>query len=383
MGRLTLLVDENITGARELLAPLGELQLLPGRAIGPQQVRDVDVLLVRSVTAVTPELLADSKVRLVGSATSGIDHIDRNYLQQQGISFTYAPGANANSVVEYVLAAIAASGQHLEQLLGGGRVGIVGFGKIGSALAARLAKLNIACCSYDPWLPSCDLINPVSLSEVLSCEVISLHAELTHQQPYPSHHLLGAAELAGLSASQLLINASRGSVIDNSALLKRLLAADAPQVVLDVWEGEPALCAPLLQQVHRGTAHIAGYSYDGKLAATHMLAQAVAGLTQAETVSTPREDGRVIIEAPAAGDAEFMRQLLQKAYDIDADDSRLRQVAANASTGDQLVAGFDQLRKTYAIRRELASTQVNIEAGRDTESQLLRQLGCIPVHQAP
>ncbi len=149
---LTILADENIPAVEHYLGALGRVQRVNGRTLERAQLQDVDILLVRSVTRVDEALLAGCPVKFVGTATSGFDHIDRRLSGAHGIAFAYAPGSNANSVVEYVLAAIAAVGDKLEQLLAGGVVGIVGYGAIGKAVAARLAALGIRYRIYDPWL---------------------------------------------------------------------------------------------------------------------------------------------------------------------------------------------------------------------------------------
>jgi erythronate-4-phosphate dehydrogenase len=273
---LSILADENIPAIDDYLGDQFSVRRLGGRTIDRSQLDNVDILLVRSVTRVNEALLRDSPVRFVGTATSGFDHIDREYLERNGISFAYAPGSNANSVVEYVLAAIAAIDDKLEQLLAGGTLGIVGYGKIGKAVAARFAALGIQCRISDPWLDQSTIPHAASLSEVLNCNVVTLHAELTNAQPWPSYHLLGREELGCLRPESLLINASRGAVVDNVALGEHLKLKQGPTTVLDVWEAEPTIDADLLAQVRLGTSHIAGYSWDGKLQATRQLSDSIA-----------------------------------------------------------------------------------------------------------
>ena len=140
---ITVLADENIPGVEHYLGPRVTVRYVNGRALRKAQLRGADALLVRSVTRVDETLLAGSSIQYVGTATSGVDHIDQNYLSRCGIAFAHARGSNANSVVEYVLTAIAAVGQKLENILDGGRVGIVGYGVIGRALAARLKALGV------------------------------------------------------------------------------------------------------------------------------------------------------------------------------------------------------------------------------------------------
>ncbi|MEZ5501923.1 MAG: 4-phosphoerythronate dehydrogenase [Halioglobus sp.] len=376
---LQILADENIPAVEHYLGHLGPVRRAAGRALEPHQLRDVDVLLVRSVTRVDKALLAGSPVRFVGTATSGLDHIDRAYLAERGIAFAYAPGSNANSVVEYVLAAIAAVGDKLEQLLDGGVAGIVGYGHIGKAVATRFAALGIRYRIHDPWLPANAIPNAATLDAVLDCDVVSLHPELTRRQPWPSYHLLGTDELRRLRPDALLVNASRGPVIDNPALRKQLDRGCGPLTVLDVWEGEPAIDRELLERVTLGTAHIAGYSLDGKLLATRMLSEAVAAKL---ALPPPPGDSPVAGAPPLAvsgtpGGAQLLRYLVQARYDIRLDDRLLQQALREHSAG----TGFDALRKSYRDRRELAGSAVTLASPAPTRTALVAALGCLPVQR--
>lgn len=378
--QLTILADENIPAVAHYLGAQAKVLPIDGRKLTASQLAGVDALLIRSVSRVDSRLLSGSQVRFVGSATSGFDHVDREYLRAQGIEFAYAPGSNANSVVEYVLAAVAACDDKLEQLLAGGTVGIVGYGVIGRALAARLQVLGIAYCSYDPWLPTEQISRPAELAEVLQCDVITLHAELTRQQPWPSYHLLSERELAVINPDALLINASRGAVVDNAALLRLLQTGGGPKTVLDVWEGEPAIDSELLRQVTLGTAHIAGYSLDGKILATRMLCDAmrrVFDLARPAGGSPIRDPGRLRLAGGLSG-AALVRQLLQQRYDIGRDDSELRRAVIDAPPAEA-AQGFDNLRRNYPERRELAASRVVASLSSDREIELVRALGCEPV----
>jgi erythronate-4-phosphate dehydrogenase len=343
-----------------------------------EQLQDVDILLVRSVTRVDAALLDGCPVKFVGTATSGFDHIDREYLDERGIAFAYAPGSNANSVVEYVLAAIAAVGDKLEQLLAGGVVGIVGYGFIGKAMAARLAALGIRYRIYDPWLEQNSIPDAARLDAVLDCDVVTLHPQLVRQQPWPSYHLLGTAQLQRLRPDALLINASRGSVVDNAALLEQIDFGQGLHTVLDVWEGEPDISTALLQRVTLGTAHIAGYSLDGKLLATRMLVEAMSASLQLPPLPTESPAIKATALSVPAGlsDAGLVRSLVQSRYDIHRDDALLRQ----AMLVDQPSMGrgqrFDLLRKSYRERRELAGSAV-CGALQPEHIGLVSALGCV------
>jgi erythronate-4-phosphate dehydrogenase len=165
---LHILADENIPAVEYFFAVDTHVQRLGGRAIGCAEWQNIDILLIRSVTRVDAALLSGTAVKFVGTATSGLDHIDQEYLSQRGIGFAYAPGSNANSVVEYVLAAVASIGETLEKLLAGGVVGIVGYGHIGKAVAARFDALGIRYRVFDPWLQQNMINQAATLEQVLA-----------------------------------------------------------------------------------------------------------------------------------------------------------------------------------------------------------------------
>ncbi|KZX53351.1 hypothetical protein A3709_09460 [Halioglobus sp. HI00S01] len=357
---LSVVADENIPGVEALLGAGAEVTRVNGRSLQPEQLRTADALLVRSVTRVDAALIANTKVRFVGTATAGTDHIDQQALASLGVRFCSAPGSNANAVVEYVLAAIAQSEQFLECLLSGGVAGIVGFGHVGRLLARRFEALGIRWQAYDPWLDESDIPAAAGFAEILHSDVICVHAELTDAQPWPSRHLFDQAALAGLTSSQLLINASRGPVVDNQALLRRLLEDAAPHVVLDVWEREPQVDPQLLANVAFGTAHIAGYSLDGKLLATRMLLDAMADEFHIELSGGPGTAAPSLpLVAPIAPErAAAVRELLAQVYRIEEDDTLLRKAVAEAP--EAIATAFDGLRRSYRVRRELTSATLQL-----------------------
>ncbi len=376
---LNILADENIPAVEHYLGRHARVRWVNGRTLQPSQLQGVDILLVRSVTRVDEALLGGTQVKFVGTATSGVDHIDRDYLARQGITFAYAPGSNANSVVEYVLSAIAAVGEKLEQLLGGGELGIVGYGCVGQALAARLQVLNIRYRVYDPWLVQDTIPNATNLEGVLCCDVVSLHPELTTEQPWPSQHLLGPVELQRLGPEALLINTSRGPVVDNTALLTHLDRGHGPLTVLDVWEREPDIHPLLLQRVALGTPHIAGYSRDGKLRATRLLVDAVTAHLQLPSppCDDPEGDAPPLRVSESLSTTELVRTLLHSRYDVHKDDTLLRQAILDGDSDHG--AGFDYLRRTYSQRRELAGSRVESVNESAAHRAAVEALGCIPV----
>lgn len=356
--KLTILADRNIPTVEHFAQAYACVRKFEGRALTSEQLQDVNVLLVRSVTTVNEQLLENAPVIFVGTATSGFEHIDQPYLKQRNIAFAHAPGSNANSVVEYVIAAIADVENYLERLFSGETLGIIGYGVIGRALEARMQALGIPCLAYDPWLTPSEIDHAASLDEILRCTVISVHAELTTKAPWSSQHLLSDDELSAIPNNSLLINASRGAVVDNAALKRRLQCKDAPSVVLDVWEGEPAIDQNLLASVTLGTPHIAGYSTDGKILGTRMLFKALS-----ESLNRPWVDPGPAIVAPpllqlasVSSPAEVVRTLIGQRYSIRRDDAALRKMIYSGASDTAM--GFDLLRRDYPERRELLGSVI-------------------------
>ena len=380
---MRLLCDENIVGI-EALADFYQLRRAAGRGLVAADLDGAEALWVRSVTPVDRALVAGSRLRFVGTATAGTEHVDSAALRELGIAFAAAPGANANAVVEYVLAALAELQAPWEALEGGARLGIVGYGAVGRRLARAADALGWRVGVHDPWVAArggaaAAGARFMALPELLRSTVISLHCSLHARAPWPSRHLIGAGQLAALHGEQWLINASRGAVVDNAALLARLRAADPPQVVLDVWEGEPDVDPQLLlcPSLRLATPHVAGYSWDSKWQATRMLLRAMgeAGLPVPETF--PPTPPAPALQPVAAGSApEIARALLRQRYCIAGDDRALRALG-RVSGAAQRRAGFDRLRRDYPQRRELRGSRAPAGAAAAQDRRVYRGLGLL------
>lgn len=358
---MKIIADENITQVAEHFGWAGELITLPGRAIDAAAVRDADALLVRSITRVDANLLAASRCRFVGTATSGIDHVDTAWLSSRNIDLGWARGCNARAVVEYVLAVMAqlslAQGDDWRQC----SFGILGCGAIGNLLARQLLAFDIPCVIYDPFL---EATHPLakhfgSFEAALNQDVVSLHTPLTHTGRWPTRHLLDANALARLRPETILINAARGEVVDNLALLDLLQREPQRRVVLDAWEGEPRVNLELLQKVTFGTPHIAGYSREGKLNGTQMIAAAFCAsfglLPPRATHGTPT--GTLLKVEAGSCTLQQLNSLITGAYDVRRDHQAM-QALLSAPAPDSL---FDRLRKEYPERREFSYFRVAAE----------------------
>jgi len=360
---MKILYDENMPYAKEFFSELGDCdtELIPfaGRDLCSEEVLDADVLLVRSITQVDKVLLdKNQKLSFVGTATIGTDHIDQTYLTKCDIAFHSAPGCNAVSVAEYVISALVILAERYLFNFTKLSVGIVGGGNTGTRLSEKLSALGIQYKICDPLL-ACDLNDTrefASLEEVLACDVISLHVPKVIDGEYPTYHLLDETRLKNLKDEQILINACRGEVIDNHALLALKKSGHGLKLVLDVWEGEPEVLTPLIEFTEIATAHIAGYSLEGKARGTEMLYQALCRQLNIE----PECQLKALLPAANISCVELnqefneivLNQLVKMVYDVRRDDAIFRQQLSSQ--------GFDALRKNYPIRREFSAVQVTL-----------------------
>jgi erythronate-4-phosphate dehydrogenase len=376
---MKIIADENIPGVEQAFSTLGDVTLLPGRELRAADVRDADILLVRSVTRVGPRLLEGSRVRFVGSATIGFDHVDRGYLQARGIGFATAPGSNATSAAEYVVSALLALAARDGFPLQKRSVGIVGCGNVGSRVQRMLAALGCDCRVNDPpLLARGGHAEYVELDSLLDADILTLHVPLTHAGDHPTWHLIDASFLARLKPGAILINTARGAVIDNPALERLLGTRTDVSVVLDVWEGEPAISIPLLQKVALGTAHIAGYSQDGKLRGTGMIYRAACeyfGLAAdwpAER-QLPEPAPLKLTLHPGEDPLAVVGKVVHSCYDVRRDDALLRGLL-DIEPG-QRPAYFDRLRKEYPVRREFSSTTLLLDGVDEHLRAMLQGIG--------
>ncbi len=342
---MKIVADQNMLMVEPLFAEYGSITYVPGRSICAADIVDADILLVRSVTQVNKALLENSSVSFVGSATIGTDHIDRDYLAERGIAFAYAPGCNADAVVQYDLSVLS----RLEANWLNCTVGIVGCGNVGGRLYRALTNLGVSCSVYDPFLSADSGFNLVDFETVLASDIICVHTPLTTSGRYPTKHLFSAEVLAQIDPRSLLINAGRGGVIDNAALLQLLEGGSSLRVALDVWEGEPAISLPLMNKVSLATPHIAGYSVEGKARGTEMLAEAFKEITgpHAEKLGGEAKTSSKLSTVAA----DTISELILASYDVAEDDLRMRNALAASSDIGQ---SFDLLRKQYPERHEFS-----------------------------
>jgi len=358
-----IVADCNIPFVKECFSSIGEVVAVPGRQIEPKILTDVDILLVRSITKVDSKLLAGSKIRFVGTATIGFEHVDLGYLANKGIAFASAPGSNANSVAEYVVAALLSVARRYKIELEGKSIGIVGVGNVGSRVATKVKALGMEPYLNDPPLQRRTVeAKYLPIEALYDCDFITLHTPLTFEGLDKTFHLADERFFERLKPGSIFINTSRGPVVDTQALKKAIKSGKLAAVVLDVWENEPNIDIELLQMVDIATPHIAGYSLDGKVAGMIMIYRAVCEFLGLEPRYEPEDFlpeprlPEINIEPDGRKEQDILHDTIQQVYPIDRDDLNTRQIVS--APVEQRGKMFDELRRNYPQRREFQNTKV-------------------------
>jgi len=378
---MKIICDSNMPYAAEAFGTLGDVVLLEGRAILPADVRDADLLITRSTTKVTRALLEGSRVRFYGSAVIGTDHIDIPWLEQAGIPWTAAPGCNAESVSNYVTAALLWLGSRHGIQLEGKTLGVVGVGNVGRRVCAKGHALGLRVLACDPprqRVPADSEAQAfVGLDQILEqADIITCHVPLNRADPDRTHHLFDAAAFARLRPGTIFLNAARGEVLATDALLPAL-GGRVAHAVIDTWEGEPNYRPDLLARADLSTPHIAGHSYEGKVNGTLIVYErACRALGVAPTFRPclpPPPVPELALHAAGRADEAVLAEAVLKVYDIAADDGRLR---ASCVTDAALRAkAFDRQRKDYPMRREFHATTVRLSGASAALTAKFRGLG--------
>ncbi|WP_110666046.1 4-phosphoerythronate dehydrogenase PdxB [Salinicola halophilus] len=375
---MRILVDENVPLAEEFFGELGEVSRQSGREMTPESVRDADVLIVRSVTPVTAEMVEGSSIKFVGTCTIGTDHIDQQALADRGIGFASAPGSNADSVVDYVLSSLLLLAEEEGVSLSGKTVGVVGAGEVGARLASRLDDLDVDCLICDPPRAAAegrdDFLDLDTLIE--RADILSLHTPLVEAGEHATRHLLDRRRIEALKPGTVLISAGRGDCLDGDALRERLSRAQDLRTVIDVWEHEPAIDEALYSLVDIATPHIAGYSVDGKMRGTEMIYQAAMrhfGLPARRKLGQLRPDpwlSKIVLHGwtpPLDALSLCARACYDVRRDVLAFDRYRRRLG--------MAAGFDSYRREYPPRREFQTLRVELKKNKGELRDALEGVG--------
>lgn len=366
---MKIIADEHIPFVHEYFGAYGELVLKPGRDITAADVKDADILLVRSITPINEKLLVNSSVKFVGSVTAGIDHLDTAWLKQAGIEWSAAEGFNAPPVADYVVSVIAALQRKQILSFSGMKAAVIGVGNVGSLVVERLKTLNFDVMMCDPLRAEKENhFQSVSLNDIAGVDLISVHTPLTHEGAHPTYHLLNQDFFKRQKNNAVLLNAGRGAVVDSQALL---FEGGHLCWCLDVWEREPNIDKVMLENAFIATPHIAGYSVQSKIRGIDMIYRAACD----KKIITPQSIEPVAIphqELNFAGSQHHWQDIVMGVFNPLIMSAMMRSAllqATNVSTG------FDELRNKFNYRHEFNYTNLlNVDAPAP-DKQVLMELG--------
>lgn len=371
---MKIVCDNKIPFLRGVLEPYAEVVYLPGKETTPEVVRDADAIITRTRTICDESLLKGSSVKVIATATIGFDHIDTGWCEEHGIIWRNAPGCNSWSVKQYMSSVLVSLSRMRSFDLEGKTLGVVGVGNVGSKVAQAASALGMNVLLNDPPRERREGSGDfVSLDEILRrSDIITLHVPLSREGEDATWHLFDAERIGKMSPSQILVNSSRGPVVDNAALKQALKARAIAGGVLDVWEGEPDLDPELVSLLDITTPHIAGYSADGKAngtAASVRTVSEVLGLPLTDwfpgdipSPSTPLEFG---IDAAGKTRQKVLSEAVLYTYDVLEDSGRLR--------GN--LGSFEKLRGDYPVRREPSAFTLKLKGGDTALAGALGALG--------
>lgn len=343
-----IIIDDAVVAAEQLFSPFGELIIVPGKDI-PKYAKQADALIIRSRTKITDTLLEHSNIKFIGSTVVGLDHVDIEACQRHQAHFYSAQGCNARSVAEYVIFQAIDYANQQKKPFNQLTIGVIGVGNVGRIVTQLAAAIGFNIIMNDP--PRAERESEfiqADLNTLLSeSDIITLHTPLIQTGPHPTIHLLNENNLPLISPTARIINAARGHIIDEEALLRLTTAS----LIIDCWQDEPNINQALLTRSQLATPHIAGHAWDAKYKGGEMVKTALAQFLHYPTSKmAPPIEPPAIIELPlsdSSSPTEQLMQILRRAYDFTVDDQILRQ-----STALELQHNFEDYRRHYPLRRE-------------------------------
>jgi erythronate-4-phosphate dehydrogenase len=370
---MKIVADDKIPFLRGALEPFAEVVYMPGKQISKEDLIDSDALLIRTRTKCTESLLEGTKIRFIGTATIGFDHIDTQYCESQEITWTNAPGCNSSSVQQYIAASLLKISASENFTLKDKILGIIGVGHVGSKVEklARAVGMNVLL--NDPPRARVEgSKNFHSLDKVLSeSDIVTVHVPLNLIGEDFTFNLFNEEIFGKFRRGSWFINSSRGEVADTQSLKQVLQDGILKGAVIDVWENEPEIDRDLMQLAMISTPHIAGYSTDGKANGTAMVVNSLG-----KFFSFPFDNWYpgniplpvvpcISIDCNGKSVEEILREAVNHTYSIDEDNLKLRNSPSE----------FEKLRGDYPLRREFSSYQVDLKDGSEKVKQILSEIG--------
>lgn len=355
---MKIIIDDKIPYIKDCVVQIADqIVYAAGKDFTPELVQDADAIIIRTRTLCNRDLLEGSRVKFIATATIGYDHIDTEYCAQAGIEWTNAPGCNSGSVAQYLQSVILLLKSVRQKKTDELTIGIIGVGNVGCKVAKVAQKLGLRVLLND--LPreekeGSEYFTPLDRI-AKECDIITFHVPLYKWGKYKTYHLANSDFFCSLQRKPVIINTSRGEVVETEALLNAISNDLVSEVIIDVWEHEPNINHSLLEKAFIATPHIAGYSADGKANATRMSLNAICQFFQIEAVydiNVPAPISPVIYAKDRAA-------ALLQIYNPVEDSERLK-------SRPQL---FEFFRENYSLRREEEAYQIildKIKAGTNT-----------------
>jgi erythronate-4-phosphate dehydrogenase len=370
---MKIVADNKIPFLQGALEPYAEVVYVPANLINVEILKEADALLIRTRTKCNSDLLERTRVKFIGTATIGFDHIDTNYCNKKNITWTNAPGCNSSSVQQYIAAALLKISSEFGFSLKDKTLGIIGVGNVGSKVEMFARRMGMNVLLNDPPRERSEgKKNFKSLNSVLSSsDIVTIHVPLNLKGEDPTFHLFSEEIFGKFKQGAWFFNSSRGEVTDTNALKKMLCDRKLAGAVLDVWENEPDIDTELMWEAYIATPHIAGYSIDGKANGTAMIVNSLCRyfnfpLEKWYPVNIPLPASPYFsIDCKNKHAEEIVREAVIHTYKIDEDSTRLRLSPAD----------FEKLRGEYPIRREFPAYTAELAGGTEKVRQILNELG--------
>ena len=366
---INIIIDNKIPFIKGILEPYANVRYLPPSEITKDQVKDTDILIIRTRTRCNENLLSGSRCKFIGTATIGFDHIDTEYCKQNDIEWKNAPGCNASSVGQYILASLLLHAEQNNYSLKGKKIGIVGVGHVGSIVAHHCRTIGMTVLLNDPPRANTEQNDTfVSLDTIAEeCDFITFHTPLNRTGIYRSFHLADNSFFKKLRKQPVIINSSRGEVVDNKALLTAYQEKKISDIIIDCWENEPDILPELLESAFIATPHIAGYSADGKSNASRAMVREISRILGIEIdiskITSPPAPFPEIDLNVCSGDP--ITNAVIASYDPRTDTTNLRYAPEQ----------FENLRGNYGLRREFGAYKIMLSASE--KIPVLKELGFI------
>ena len=370
---IKIIADDKIPFLKGALDSFAEVLYMPGKEIEKHAIKDTDALLIRTRTKCTDELLEGTRVRFIGTATIGFDHIDTQYCEKHKIHWTNAPGCNSSSVQQYVTAALLKISSEYRFSLKDKKIGIVGVGNVGTKVKKISELLGMKVLLNDPPRARKEGDTGfMKLGNLLhDSDIVTVHVPLNCVGEDMTYHLFNERNFQKMKKGTWFINCSRGEVTETSALKKVLESGKLSGAIADVWENEPDIDLELMEKSFIATPHIAGYSTDGKANGTAMIVNSLCRFFDLplkdwypSDVPPPSVPG-IVIDCEGKTDQDIIREAVFHTYDISQDDINLRFSPAD----------FEKQRGNYPLRREFPSFRVDLKGGKKSTRILIKKIG--------